>query len=149
MRQNTPPLPVVAAVIERDGRVLIARRPAHKRQALKWEFPGGKVEPGETPEAALVREINEELSCEIRVIRPLPRSLHAYDWATIELIPFVCCLAPGSPEPRALEHSAIAWVRPAEIHGYDLAAADLPVVEALRTGPKLPAPGGSGALFPA
>ena len=123
---------VTAAILARDGKILIARRPAADRLANKWEFPGGKIEPGETAEAALIREINEELSCEIRVVRPLPRFIHAYDWATIELIPFVCYLAPGSPEPRALEHSAIAWVQPAEIHGYDLAAADLHVVDALR-----------------
>jgi 8-oxo-dGTP diphosphatase len=62
-----PPLPVVAAVIERDGLVLVAQRPPGKHLALKWEFPGGKIEAGETPAAALVREIREELGCTIRV----------------------------------------------------------------------------------
>jgi len=131
-------LPVVAAVIQRDGRVLLAQRPVHKHQARKWEFPGGKVEPDETPEVALIREIREELNCEVCVIRPLPRSIHAYDRTTIEMIPFVCHLVPGSPEPRPAEHLAIAWARPGELAGYDFAAADLPVVSALQR----PAAGG-------
>ena len=124
-------LPVVAAVIERGGRVLLAQRPGHKHLALKWEFPGGKVEPGETVEAALLREIREELNCEVCVIRPLPRFTHTYDRTTIEMIPFVCHLVPGSPEPQPAEHVAIAWVLPDELSGYDLAAADLPVAAAL------------------
>jgi 8-oxo-dGTP diphosphatase len=125
-------VPVVAAVIKRGGRVLLAQRPEHKHLALKWEFPGGKVEPGETAEAAIVREIREELRCEVRVILPLPRFTHCYDRTTIEMIPFLCCLTPGSPEPQAAEHVAIAWVQPGELTGYDLAAADLPVVAALQ-----------------
>ncbi len=133
MRQDSHPLPVVAAVVERDGRVLLAQRPEHKHLARKWEFPGGKVESGETPEAALIREIREELNCEICVIRPLPRSTHTYDRGTIEMIPFVCRLAPDSPEPKPAEHLALAWVRPDELAGYDVAAADLPVVAALQT----------------
>lgn len=132
MAPNPPPVPVVAAVIERDGHVLLARRPAHKHLALKWEFPGGKVDAGETPEAALVREIREELGGEIRIIRALPRFLHTYDRTTIEMITFLCRLAPGSPEPHPHEHIAVAWVRTNELKSYDLAAADLPVVEMLQ-----------------
>ena len=124
-------IPVVCAIIERDDRVLLAQRPAHKHLALKWEFPGGKVEPGETAEAAIVREIREELSCDVRVVRALPRFRHVYDRATIEMFPFVCHLAADSRPPQALEHAALAWVLPGELTGYDLAAADLPVVAAL------------------
>ena len=124
------PLLVVCALIERAGRVLLARRPPHKHLALKWEFPGGKVDCGETPEAALVRELREELGCNVTIQRPLPRFLHTYDRTTIEMIPFVCRLSPGSPEPHPLEHSALAWVPPRELSGFDLAAADLPVTEA-------------------
>jgi 8-oxo-dGTP diphosphatase len=123
---------VVAAVLQRGGRVLLARRPAHKDRALKWEFPGGKVDPGETPETALARELREELACEIKVIRALPRFLHPYERTTIEMIPFVCELAPRSPEPHPHEHAALAWVAPAELSLYDLAAADWPVVTALQ-----------------
>ena len=64
-----PPIPVVCALIERDGLVLVAQRPAHKHLPLKWEFPGGKVEPGESPEAAIVRELREELGCEFALSR--------------------------------------------------------------------------------
>ena len=129
------PLPVVAAVIERGGQVLLARRPARKHLALKWEFPGGKVDAGETAESALVREIQEELGCAITIVRPLPRFAHTYDRTTIEMIPFVCRLAGGSPEPHPVEHVALAWVRPERLADYDLAAAALPVVAAYRGRP--------------
>ena len=126
------PIPVVCALIERAGRLLLAQRPAHKHLPLKWEFPGGKVEPGEDPAAAIVREIREELGCEISPTCPLPVFLHAYDAVVIEMIPFVCALAPGSPEPHPHEHRGIAWVKPEALREYDLAAADLPVVAAYR-----------------
>ena len=127
-----PPLLVVCALIERAGCVLLARRPAHKHLALKWEFPGGKVDGGETPEAALIREIKEELGCDIVLGRALCRFTHVYDRTTIKMIPFVCHLAPGSPEPNPTEHVTIAWARPGELDTYDLAAADLLVVQAYR-----------------
>ena len=122
---------MVAAVIERDGRVLVAQRPPHKHLALKWEFPGGKVEPGEEPAAALVREIREELGCDIVVGRALPHCTHAYATMTIELIPFLCRLTPGSVEPHPHEHAAVLWATLAELRTLDLAAADWPVVEVL------------------
>jgi 8-oxo-dGTP diphosphatase len=90
------------------------------------------VEPGETPEAAIARELREELGCEIEVVRALPRFRHAYPRGTVEMITFVCRLAPGSPEPHPHEHAALAWVTPAELPAYDLAGADWPVVEMLQ-----------------
>ena len=127
-----PPLPVVCAVIEdAAGRVLVAQRPAHKHLALKWEFPGGKVEPGEQPEAALLREIREELGCALVLTRALPRFIHDYGPVTIAMIPFVARLAPGSAAPHPHEHIALRWVAPADLSALDLAAADLPVVAAL------------------
>jgi len=126
------PLAVVCALIEREGRVLIAQRPAHKHLALAWEFPGGKIEAGETPEAALGREIGEELNCQIIVGKALPASVHAYQTLTIRLHPFLAGLSPESPEPAPAEHVALAWVSPEELDSYPLAPADLPVVEAYR-----------------
>ena len=121
--------PVVCAVIEHpDGRVLVAQRPAHKHLALKWEFPGGKVEPGESPETALLRELREELGCTTEIVRALPPFRHDYATVAIEMIPFVCCLAADSPPPHPHEHVALRWVAPAELTALDLAAADFPVV---------------------
>ena len=128
---SSSPVPVVCAVIEREGLVLVAQRPPHKLLPLKWEFPGGKVEPGEDPAAAIVREIREELGCEIRIARALPPFIHDYKTVVIEMIPFVCTLAPDTSEPHPHEHMAVAWVPSAALRGYDLAAADWPVVAAL------------------
>ena len=128
----TVPVPVVCALIEREGHVLLAQRPAHKHLPLKWEFPGGKVEPAEDPATAIIREIHEELGCTVRITRTLPVFLHDYGTVVIEMIPFVCELAAGSTEPVAHEHVALAWARPEEFPRYDLAAADLPVVASYR-----------------
>lgn len=117
-------------MIERAGLILVAQRPAHKHLALKWEFPGGKVEPGETPAAAIVREIQEELGGAFVITRALPPFTHAYA-ETIELIPFVGHLAPGSPEPVAHEHVALRWATPADLPTFDLAPADLPILAQL------------------
>ena len=125
------PVPVVAAVIENAaGRVLVAQRPAHKHLALKWEFPGGKVDPGESPEAAMARELREELGVEIEILRSLPRFTHDYGTVLIAMIPFVCRLASGSAAPQAREHVALRWILPAELGALDLAPADWPVVRA-------------------
>ena len=124
------PIPVVCAVIEDTaGRVLVAQRPAHKHLGLKWEFAGGKVEPGEAPAAELVREIREELGCDITIRRELSRFTFDYGTVHIEMIPFVCALAPTSPAPHPHEHVAIRWVTFAELATVDLAPADWPVVE--------------------
>lgn len=132
---STPPIPVVCAVIEHAGRVLLAQRPAHKHLPLQWEFAGGKVEPGEAPEAAIVREIREELGCDIELVRALPAFQHDYTTVVIEMIPFVARLKPGSPEPVAHEHIALAWVEPKDFEDHALAPADWPVVAAYRKWP--------------
>ena len=125
------PVPVVCAVIERDGLILLAQRPPNKLLPLKWEFAGGKVEPGEDPSAAIIREIREELGCEIVITRALTPFVHDYKTVVIEMIPFICTLPQTTSEPHPHEHVALAWVKPADLTTYDLAAADFPVVNAL------------------
>ncbi|MBI5688756.1 MAG: (deoxy)nucleoside triphosphate pyrophosphohydrolase [Verrucomicrobia bacterium] len=128
-----PPVPVVAGVIvDATGRLLLAQRPTDKHLALKWEFPGGKVEPGESPQAALTRELREELAVGITDLQPLPRFHHDYGRVVIEMIPFRCRLQDPSTAPHPHEHVALAWVTLAECESYDLAPADWPVVAALR-----------------
>jgi 8-oxo-dGTP diphosphatase len=126
-------IPVACAIIEDGaGRVLIAQRPPHKHLALKWEFPGGKIELGESPADALLRELHEELGCTVAIIRPLPPFLHDYTTVLIEMFPFVCRLTADSPAPHTHEHVALRWLDPSELPTLDLAAADLPVVVAYR-----------------
>jgi 8-oxo-dGTP diphosphatase len=121
-------IPVVCALIVREGQVMLAQRPEGKHLALKWEFPGGKVEPGEEPEHAMVRELREELGCTVRVVAGLEHSSHAYERGTVLMMPFVCEVVDGEPQP--LEHAALQWVAPEALAGHDLAPADYPVVEA-------------------
>lgn len=122
------PLPVVCALIrDGSGRLLLAQRPGHKHLGGKWEFPGGKVEPSETPEAALVRELLEELGCDFSVgsLLALPRHVHDYGDRLIELIPFVISLLPGRDVPVAHEHTALRWAELPDILSLeDLAPAD-------------------------
>lgn len=120
------PLQVVCALLERDGRVLAARRPGAKSQGGKWEFPGGKLHAGELPRDALVREIAEELRVVIRVGDALAPSTHDYGGFAITLIPFRCTIASGEPDP--VEHEALAWCTPDELAALDWAAADMPIV---------------------
>ena len=125
-------IPVVCAILRRDDLILLAQRPEGKHLALKWEFPGGKVEPGEAPEHAMVRELREELGCDVEIVSALPRSSHAYERGVVEMIPFVCRLAHGSSEPHPHEHAALVWVTMEALETYDLAPADWPVVRALK-----------------
>jgi 8-oxo-dGTP diphosphatase len=122
------PIAVVCALIERNGHVLMAQRPAHKHLGGKWEFPGGKIEPGETAEAALHRELQEELGCVVDILRPLAAHTHAYATVTVQLIPFVARLRSSSGEPQTHEHAALRWVPAAELASLDLPEADLPII---------------------
>lgn len=125
--EKPEPLLVVCAILEHEGKVLVARRGPSMRMAGFWEFPGGKVEPNESVEAALVREIKEELGLEIEVGVALPVS----DWDSgkrlIRLLPFVCRLLRG--ELHLLEHDAIEWVAPNVLMDRNWAPADIPVVQ--------------------
>ena len=126
------PVEVVCAVICRGREVLIARRPAGKRLAGLWEFPGGKLEPGELPEAALHRELVEELGCRVVELLAGPEVVHAYPWCTVRMFAFACRLDLEGPAPAALEHEALAWVAPERLTDFDLAPADLPLLPWVR-----------------
>ncbi len=117
---------VVGAVIVRDGRVLCVQRGPLGSLPGKWEFPGGKVESGETPEQALTREIEEELGCSVTVAEEVTTTTHEYDFATIGLTTFWCDIVRG--EPHLTEHSALVWSPPAELSQLDWAPADIPAV---------------------
>jgi len=118
---------VACAIIEHDGLVLAAQRSSTMSLPLKWEFPGGKVEPGESPNACLQREVREELDIDIRIIAPLPPSTHHYAEFSVTLHPFRCVIVAG--EIKLHEHCAIRWLPPLEMPDLDWAAADLPVIE--------------------
>lgn len=120
---------VTAGIIERDGKVLLARRGPGSHLAHKWEFPGGKIEPGETPEACLARELREELGIQTRVGELVVTTTHDYGHGPIELQAYRVEILAGQPEPR--EHEALAWVPLAALLDYDLALADLPIARSL------------------
>jgi 8-oxo-dGTP diphosphatase len=121
-------LVVACALVDADGRVLIAQRPQGKQLAGLWEFPGGKLEHGESPEDALVRELREELGIETRVacLAPLTFASHAYESFHLLMPLFVCRRFEGTPV--ALEHQAIKWVKPVKLRDYPMPAADLPLI---------------------
>ena len=116
---------VVGAAIIKEGRVLVAQRPASDKayKSLKWEFPGGKIEPGETEEEAVKREIKEELDCKIEVDALLPEMEYEYPDFILRMTICICHLA-DSLEPKCLEHNAIRWVTVEEMSSLDWAAAD-------------------------
>jgi len=128
------PIVLVAAValVDADGRVLIARRPAGKAMAGLWEFPGGKVNPGETPEEALIRELKEELGIDVteRCLAPFTFASHRYEAFHLLMPLYVCRVWQG--DVQALEHEALAWVRPVRLGDYDMPPADKPLVAMLR-----------------
>jgi len=116
----SPTIPVVAAVIERDGRYLVGRRPRHKRHGGLWEFPGGKVHEGESDARAVARELSEELALTLETLGAL---LHqGRDPGSPYLIRFVSAEVSG--EPRAMEHESIGWFTPAELRDLELAPSD-------------------------
>ena len=130
------PLPTVlvvaVALIDVDGRVLIAKRPQGKSLAGLWEFPGGKVEPGERPEAARIRELREELGIEVSesCLAPFVFASHAYDSFHLLMPLYLCRRCDGVVAAR--EHDALAWVKPDKLSAYPMPPADEPLVAWLR-----------------
>lgn len=118
---------VVAALIWREGKFLICRRPPHKARGLLWEFVGGKVEAGETKQQALVRECREELGIEVSVGEVFTQVEHVYPDLTVRLTLFHAEIAEG--EPRLLEHVELRWIAPAEIPQFDFCPADVEILE--------------------
>ena len=122
-------LQVVAGIITKENKVLLARRAAHKLLPGKWEFPGGKIEGEESPEAALEREILEEFGVRVKAGEYFTTSRHDYGNFQIELLAYFAAWDHG--DFALTDHDRIAWVRIAELNNFDLAAADIPIVEAL------------------
>ena len=128
------PLVLVSAValVDIDGRILLAQRPAHKSMGGLWEFPGGKIEADESPEAALIRELHEELDINTSesCLAPLSFASHAYDDFHLLMMLFVCRRWHGQPRP--VEGGALNWVRPNQLRNYPMPPADIPLIPVLR-----------------
>ena len=123
---------VVAALVWYNDKFLICQRPAHKARGLLWEFVGGKVEPGETKEQALVRECREELAVTISVGDVFMDVTHEYPDLTVYLTLFNATISEG--EPRKLEHNDIKWITPDEIPNYEFCPADVEILHKLKNG---------------
>ena len=129
------PLPLVlvsaVALVDIDGRILLAQRPAHKSMGGLWEFPGGKIESGESPENALIRELQEELDINTNesCLAPLSFASHAYDDFHLLMMLFVCRRWHGHPRP--VEGGALKWVRPHKLRDYPMPPADIPLIPVL------------------
>ena len=125
-------LVAAVALVDRDGRVLLAQRPEGKSMAGLWEFPGGKVEPGETPEACLIRELKEELGIDTwaSCLAPLTFASHSYDDFHLLMPLYACRKWEGTETGR--EGQALKWVRPSQLRDYPMPPADEPLIPILR-----------------
>lgn len=134
MSETAKPLLLViaCALVDADGRILICRRPQGKQLGGLWEFPGGKLENGETPETCLIRELREELDIEVTeaCLAPFVFTSHAYDSFHLLMPLYLCRRWAGFVQP--LEHEALAWVKPDQLAAYPMPPADLPLAAYLR-----------------
>lgn len=128
MSANRLVLVAACALVDPDGRVLISKRPQGKSMAGLWEFPGGKVETGENPEQALIRELREELGIDVTsaCLAPLTFASHAYETFHLLMPLYVCRRWEGVARP--LEGQELAWVKPAKLRSYDMPPADEPLI---------------------
>ena len=127
----TQRLHVVGAVIVNNERVLAAKRGPGGSLPHMWEFPGGKIEDGESPQEALVREIGEELLVDVRVGEEIVSTTHDYEFGVVTLTTYYCELRSGTP--RLTEHAALRWLTPDELSSVEWAPADVPAVERVRS----------------
>lgn len=125
-------LVVAAAIFDADGRVLIARRPPGKQLAGLWEFPGGKVEPGESPETALVRELEEELDLAVEEAALTPVTFASHAYADFHLLMPLYAVKQWAGEPVVRAHDRLAWAAPDALHAYPMPPADAPLIAALK-----------------
>jgi 8-oxo-dGTP diphosphatase len=132
MEQGSDIIRVTAAILAKDRKVLIARRRAGGHQPNRWEFPGGKIDPGESPRQCLRRELSEEFSIEAAVGEYLCSSLYRYDFGVIELMAFRVVWTGGSMALRA--HRAVRWASPEALSGYDFSPADIPIAGKIQSG---------------
>ena len=125
-------LVVAVALVDDDNRVMIAQRPEGKSMAGLWEFPGGKVEPGEVPENALIRELKEELSIDVTAacLAPFTFASHTYEKFHLLMPLYICRRWSGTPQP--LEGQTLKWVRANTLKDYDMPPADIPLIAMLR-----------------
>jgi 8-oxo-dGTP diphosphatase len=125
-------LVAAVALVDADGRILLAQRPEGKAMAGLWEFPGGKIEAGETPEVALIRELQEELGIDTwaSCLAPLTFASHSYDDFHLLMPLFICRKWDGQVSSR--EGQALKWVRPVDLRNYPMPAADIPLIPILR-----------------
>jgi 8-oxo-dGTP diphosphatase len=126
-KANGQHIHVTCAIIERDGLVLAAQRSEVMSLPLKWEFPGGKICQGESPEECLIREINEEMGVRVTITSPLKPSTYRYPSVMVTLYPFICYLKKEEPVP--LEHAALLWLPLDQLYTLDWAEADIPVLD--------------------
>jgi 8-oxo-dGTP diphosphatase len=125
-------LVAAVALVDADGRVLLAQRPAGKPLAGLWEFPGGKVDPGETPEAALIRELHEELAIDVAASCLAPFTFASHSYPDFHLLMPIYVCRKWSGIPAAQEGQRLAWVRPDRLADYPMPPADAPLVAMLR-----------------
>jgi len=121
---------VVGAAIVRDGLILCAQRGPEQSLPGMWEFPGGKIEPGESPEEALRREVREELDCSVQIEHRLNTHTEKYSFASVTLTVFLCHVTDGTPRPT--EHSNLRWTSPERLDQLEWAPADIPAVREIQ-----------------